>query len=83
MPASKNRPGHHSHQHHPPATHLGKSKKKGSAVMIAVIFVAILGLGISYFIAPGNMLSLLIGTIVGATAGYWFGHQIDKSLAKK
>ena len=82
MPASKNRPAHHTHQQHQPVPHHSKPKTN-RAVMVSIIFFALLGLGISYFINPESTPALIGGAVTGAVAGYFFGHQIDKALSKK
>ena len=84
MPASKNRPQHHSHQqHHHQAPHNSRPKKKGNAEIIAAIFFGLLGIGISYFIAGNSLLSIGSGAVIGAIAGYLFGRQIDQTVSKK
>ena len=80
MPRSKKRKHHHDHQ--TPAG-LVKTGKRRSAVLVAAIFFGLLGLGIAYFAAGASVLWLVIGAVVGATAGYFFGHQIDSAAAKK
>lgn len=80
MPQSKKRK--HHHEHHQPAS-AEKAAKNKSAVLITVIFFCILGVGITYFAADGSPLWLLIGAAAGGVAGYFFGHQIDKALAKR
>ncbi|MBK8608531.1 MAG: hypothetical protein IPL84_00870 [Chitinophagaceae bacterium] len=83
MPRSKKRKHHHDYR--PPANAL-KSKKNRSAVTVAIVFVAFIGMGIAYFAAgdaPLWPLWLAAGAIVGAFAGYYFGREIDKAFAKK
>ncbi len=80
MPQSKKRK---EHQGFHPTTHADKSKKNKSAVLVAVIFFALLGIGIAYFIAGDGFLSLFAGAVAGGVAGYFFGHQIDRTLSKK
>lgn len=83
MPKSKQRKKHHDYQ--PPANAV-KSKKNKSAVTVAMVFFALIGIGIAYFAAGTSqlwLLWLLVGAIIGAVAGYYFGRQIDKSFAKK
>lgn len=80
MPRSKRRKHHHDHQ--APAG-LVKTGKKRNAVLVAVIFFGLLGLGIAYFAAGASILWLLAGAAVGAAAGYFFGRQIDSAAAKK
>ena len=80
MPQSKKRKPHHDqHQHANPQ----KAAKNNSAVLVAVIFFCLLGIGIAYFAAGSSLLWLMMGAIGGAVAGYFFGHQIDKALSKK
>ncbi len=80
MPQSKKRKPQHDH-HHPANTE--KAKKHNSAVLVAVIFFCLLGIGIAYFAAGTSLVWLLTGAAGGAIAGYFFGHQIDKTLSKK
>jgi uncharacterized membrane protein YqgA involved in biofilm formation len=80
MPQSKKRKHHHEHHQSPNAE---KAKKNKSAVLVAVIFFCLLGIGITYFAAGPGLLWILTGAVVGAIAGYFFGLQIDKALAKK
>jgi uncharacterized protein HemX len=80
MPQSKKRKPHHE-QSHPANT--AKSRKNNSAVLVAIIFFSLLGIGIAYFAAGSSTLWLLTGAAGGAVAGYFFGHMIDKSLTKK
>ena len=80
MPQSKKRKHHHDH---PVPQGTPHSKKTRSAVTVAVVFFGLLGLGIAYFATGSSVLWLIVGAVVGATAGYFFGHQIDKSLSRK
>ena len=82
MPQSKNRPGHEHHSHRG-TKNPGNPKIKSSPVTIALVFFAVLGLGISYFVAGGSSTALIIGTIVGAAIGYIFGKQVKQSMSKK
>lgn len=82
MPQSKNRPGHQHHSHRG-TKNPGNPKIKSSPVVIAVVFFAVLGLGISYFVAAGSTTALIIGTVVGAAVGYIFGKQIKQSMSTK
>ena len=83
MPESKSRHPHHAHQQNHPAPPHAKPAKANRAVIVAVIFFALLGLGISYFLKPESTPALIAGALIGAIAGYFFGHQIDKALSKK
>ena len=80
MPKSKQRKHHHEHAGAP---HLVKTDKSRSAVPVAVVFFALLGLGIAFFAAGTSILWLIIGAVAGAVAGYFFGKQMDSSLSKK
>ena len=81
MPRSRSRKPHHQQQHHPPtAKH---QPKKNKVVIVATIFLALLGIGIAWFAAGNNLLVLALGGLVGGVCGYFFGKQIDKSLASK
>ncbi|MEO6722095.1 MAG: hypothetical protein ABIN67_17145 [Ferruginibacter sp.] len=83
MPASKNRPQHQTHQQHHHAPPNSKPKKVRKVVKIAIVFFGLLGIGISYFIAGGSLLSIASGAVIGAVAGYLFGSQMDKTLRNK
>lgn len=80
MPQSKKRK--HHHEYRPPANAV-KAKKSRSAVVVSSIFFGFIGIGIAYFAMGSAPLWLIIGAIAGATGGYFFGHQIDKSFSKK
>ncbi len=80
MPRSKVRKVHHEHPIVPPTA---KTKKARSAVKVAIVFFGILGLGIAFFAAGTSVIWLVIGAIAGAVAGYFFGHQIDRSFSKE
>ncbi len=80
MPRSKKRKHHHDH-HTPPS--LIKTGKKRNAVLVAVVFFGLLGLGIAYFAAGASIGWLIAGAAVGALAGYFFGRQIDSAASKK
>lgn len=83
MPKSKTRKNHHDYR--PPANAV-KSKKNKSAVTVAIVFFALIGMGIGYFAAGASQLWILWligGAVLGSIGGYYFGKQIDKSFAKK
>ena len=84
MPQSKTR---HPHKHQPHNTKTSNThpqpKKSNSAIIVSVIFCALLGFGISYFINPLNENVLMTGTLIGALAGFIFGYMVNKSLSEK
>lgn len=80
MPQSRKRKPHHDHHQ---TAHTEKATKKNSAVLVAIIFFGLLGAGIAWFAAGDSIVWLLLGAAAGGVAGYFFGHQIDKALAKK
>jgi uncharacterized membrane protein len=87
MPQSKSRhphkhPQQHDHPLHAPAT-VPKHKKTNQSIIVTSIFFALLGLGISFFIAGSNIIALIVGALTGTIAGYIFGLQVNKSLTKK
>jgi hypothetical protein len=84
MPESKARHPHkHPHHHNgTPGTHQ-KPKKITRIVIIAGVFFALLGLGISYLLNASSTAALLAGPILGGIAGCIFGYQVDKTLSKK
>lgn len=84
MPESKARHSHKHPQHHNAASNNHpKAKKTPRIVIVASIFFALLGLGISYFLNAASVGSLLAGAAIGGIAGFIFGYQADKSLSKK
>jgi hypothetical protein len=84
MPESKSRhPHHHQHPQHKTSNTHAKSKKASRVVIFVALFFAFLGFSISYFIDDTNITRAIAAAVVGGIAGYLFGHQVDKSLAKK
>ncbi|MBK7434731.1 MAG: hypothetical protein IPI66_13115 [Chitinophagaceae bacterium] len=81
MPRSKQRKHHHEQHKHPSTP--AKAGKSRNAVMVGVIFFALLGMGIGFFATGGSILWILLGALAGGVGGYFFGKQIDKSLADK
>ena len=81
MPQSKKRV--HTHQQHHNPENLTKTTKKSNAVPAGVIFFGLIGLGISYFAVGASIIWLIVGALIGAIGGYYFGHQIDKAFSKK
>jgi uncharacterized membrane protein len=80
MPRSKQRKHHHEYKQ---PSNLVKINKKRSAVNVGMIFFALLGMGIAFFATGNSILWIVIGAVAGAAGGYFFGKQIDRSLAKK
>lgn len=84
MPASKSRHPHkHAQQHHPATELPVKHKKANRAVIVAVLFFAVLGLCIGLFIDATSITTLLSSTALGAAAGFFAGYLINKSLSGK
>ena len=84
MPESKSRhPHHHPHPHNNTHNTHHKPKKISRIVILAVLFFASLGFGISYFIDDTSIGKAIAGTLLGAIAGYIFATQINKSFSKK
>ena len=81
MPRSKTRKHHHEQQKS--SSLVDKPGKNRSSVPVAIFFLALIGVGIAYFAAGTSILWLLVGLVVGAAAGYYFGKQLDKSFSKK
>lgn len=78
MPQSRHR---HKHTHHHSARaqqHAVKAAPRRSAVPIMIIFLAVLGMFIA-FIASDGWLWIAAGGVVGALAGYFIGHSMDKT----
>ncbi len=80
MPRSKQRK--HHHEYRPPANAV-KAKKNKSAVLAALIFFGLIGIGIAFFAAGSDPLWLILGAAAGVTGGYFFGKQVDRSFSKK
>ena len=76
----KHHPHHPVHVNHPNVT---KHTARKSAVGIMVVFVAVLGLGVAFVSAGADIIWLIVGTLAGGIAGYFFGRSIDNSAAKK
>ena len=81
MPHSRSR--HKHHPQHPTGSHLPKPTRKRSAQPIMAIFLAVFGIGISYFIAGNNTTWLAGGAIIGALSGILIGRGMDKAALKK
>ncbi|HOZ79126.1 MAG TPA: hypothetical protein PLY34_14115 [Ferruginibacter sp.] len=84
MPQSKKRQHHHQQHQHPhvpgnpqPATSSNKVTNAG------MIFFAILGLLISYFMAGSDIKWLIAGAVGGGAIGYLFARQMNRTFSKK
>lgn len=80
MPRSKKRKHHHEFH---AASNAEKSPRNKSAVPVGIIFFALLGIGVAFFTAGSDFLWLILGGVLGAAGGYFFGRQVDKSFSKK
>ena len=83
MPESKKRVHQQQPQNQNYKTHHPRSRQPNRAVLVGVIFFALLGMGITYFIGNGNIAWIVGGAITGAVAGYLFGQQINKTISKR
>ena len=81
MPQSKKRTHTHPQQHHISNNKTGV-KKNNKLIVIAVMFFGLIGLGMSYFISDGNIIWMIIGTILGVAAGYIFANELTKTFSK-
>ncbi len=84
MPQSKKR--HHSHsqpQQHHTVVKEPVVKKFNKVVKVIIIFFAAIGFFVSMFITGLDVLSQLVGTILGGICGYFFGQQMNKTFYKK
>ncbi len=79
MPQSKKR----KQQQHAHIDYIPHKKKRRSAVPVAIVFCAVLALGIAWFATGLYMPGLVIGTILGAVVGYFVGLQMDKTFDVK
>ena len=70
---------HQAAQHHHAAP--VKANKKAAIPLAAVGAVA--GLLVAYIANQENIMILVAGLVIGAAAGYLFGSNIDRGLAKK
>lgn len=77
MPQSKNRK---PHKHH--ADYIPHKKKRRSAVPVAIIFCALLALGIAWFAAGPSVVGLILGAVIGGIIGYFAGKQMDNAFSK-
>ncbi|UEG48822.1 hypothetical protein LK994_09255 [Ferruginibacter lapsinanis] len=82
MPQSKKRPHPHPQQHHSGGNNPA-DKKFNKVVKVAIIFFAVIGLFISLFITGPNVLSQIIGIVIGGVGGYFFGQQMHTTFYKK
>lgn len=55
-------------------------KKKKSAIPIAILFCALIGMGIGWFAFGPLVPELVIASTIGAIFGYIVGRQMDRSL---
>ncbi len=53
------------------------SKAKASATWIFTIAGVVLGFAVSYFATSGSLLWMAVGSLAGATTGYFIGKKID------
>jgi len=84
MPESKSRHPHkHPQQHNDPLHTHTKFQKSRNAIIVAVLFFALLGLGISFFINGTSVTGLMAGFVTGGVVGFLFGYQIHNKLSKK
>jgi len=70
------------HSPHPPVPQIKKDIKKYRVIAVAVIFFLLFGGGIAFFAAGNNITWLIVGALVGAVCGYFFGKQIVQGLFK-
>ncbi|MGH2564561.1 MAG: hypothetical protein ACRDE8_03240 [Ginsengibacter sp.] len=70
------------HPAHPPVPQIKKDIKKYRVIAVAIIFFLLFGTGIAFFAAGNNVTGLIIGGLIGAIIGYFFGLQIVKGLFK-
>jgi hypothetical protein len=70
------------HQHHQATGSTGK-KNKITAGTFMTVMGGIFGLSFGYFTGDRSLLWSIAGTVIGALAGYLFGHYIDKAAARK
>ncbi|MEO6407119.1 MAG: hypothetical protein ABIY51_10930 [Ferruginibacter sp.] len=76
MPQSKLRKPHH----HQPIHKKTAQARTDRAAWVAMILFAVLGFVIGYFASGGEAMPMIVGTILGAVAGYISGTMMDRSL---
>jgi hypothetical protein len=50
---------------------------KSKAAAVFAVGGAVIGMAVTYFAAAGSLLWILIGTVLGAAAGYLVGRRVD------
>ena len=84
MPQSKKRPHHHHQQQH---SHVPGDQQPAAlsnkVTNAGMIFFAILGLLVTYFMAGSDIIWLIAGTAGGGAIGYFFARQMNKTFSKK
>lgn len=79
MPQSKKR----KQQQHAHIDYIPHKKKRKSAVPVAIVFCAMLALGVAWFAVGPSIVGLLTGVAIGIVIGYFTGLQMDKSFEQK
>ena len=70
---------HQAAQHH----HAAPLKANKKAAIPLAIIGAVAGLLVAYIANNESIAALIAGLVIGAAAGYLFGSNIDRGLAKK
>lgn len=52
-------------------------------IPVAIIIFILFGTGITFFAVGSDLTWLIVGALIGAVCGYFFGYQIAKGLSKK
>ena len=79
---------HHRKKHKQHLREFQKSRNsfrtgtKGKGTNVFAIVGAVLGLAIAYFATDGNLVWMIVGTIVIGVLGYLAGKRIDESGTK-
>ena len=76
MPQSRKRQGHHPY--HKSSAIPPKQRTKGR-ITWAILF-AVFGFLISFFAVGGNLILLIIVTIIASTIGYIIGRNMEKNV---
>ena len=70
------------HTAHPPVPKIKKEIKRWRVIAVVMTLFLLFGAGIAYFAAGNNTAWIVMGGVIGAAGGYFFGRQIVHGLFK-